>query len=250
MDKTRILTDALDILFPDESYFGGGTQGVQGSYKRHGVLMELAQSLAHRGSLDVLEVGSWTGCSATTWGIALAGLPKRGTVTCVDPWMPYMTQHDESKGGIYPVMNKMLDSGLAYALFLHNIKFISPEIPVLHHVGRLEQVGGRLGFYDLIYLDGSHYYEDVTADIRHSLPLLKEGGVLCGDDLEAQLHEVDAPWARANLESDFVADSVSSTHYHPGVTLAVGERFGPVWSRLAVWAVQRGVNGYTPPDIK
>ena len=250
MDRAKILADALDILFPNEPYFGGGTHGVQGDGRRHTVLMRLAQSLAHRGKLDILEVGSWTGCSATTWAVVLGCFPKRGTITCVDPWKSYMTQHDESKGGLYPVMNRMLDSGLAYALFLHNSQFIPPEIQISHYRGTLEEVRPKLASYDLIYLDGSHYYEDVDADIRHSHSLLREGGILCGDDLEAQLHEVDVEWAKASSESDFAADSVSGTYYHPGVTRAVGEIFGRVWADQAVWAVQKVKGGYVPPDIK
>ena len=248
-DNISCLVGALDILFPDDPYFGGSTQGIQGDYKRHAVLIKLAQSLAHRGKLDILEVGSWTGCSTTTWAVTLGGMPQRGTITCVDPWKSYMTPHDESKGGLYPVMNRMLDSGLAYALFLHNIKFISPEIGISHHVGTLGDVRSKLGYYDLIYLDGSHYYHDVVADIRHSHALLRDGGILCGDDLEAQLHEVNVDWARANLNSDFMADP-SGTYYHPGVTLAVGERFGPVWSNLAVWAVRKTGDTYDKFDLK
>jgi hypothetical protein len=37
---------------------------------------------------------------------------------------------------------------------------------------------------DLIYLDGSHDYEDVACDIAAYRPLLTPGGVLFGDDYD------------------------------------------------------------------
>jgi predicted O-methyltransferase YrrM len=36
----------------------------------------------------------------------------------------------------------------------------------------------------LIYIDGSHEYEDVKADCRNYWPLLQEGGVMFGDDFD------------------------------------------------------------------
>lgn len=36
--------------------------------------------------------------------------------------------------------------------------------------------------FDLIYIDGSHDYDDVASDIRYAWPLLKDGGILVGDD--------------------------------------------------------------------
>lgn len=36
---------------------------------------------------------------------------------------------------------------------------------------------------DLIYIDGSHDFEDVVQDIRSYAPLVRQGGILFGDDL-------------------------------------------------------------------
>ncbi len=35
---------------------------------------------------------------------------------------------------------------------------------------------------DMVYLDGSHHYDDVLADLNAFWPLVKVGGVLFGDD--------------------------------------------------------------------
>jgi len=40
--------------------------------------------------------------------------------------------------------------------------------------------------FDYIYIDGSHLYEDVKADIENSWPLLKKGGIMVCDDYETK----------------------------------------------------------------
>jgi hypothetical protein len=37
-------------------------------------------------------------------------------------------------------------------------------------------------FADMIYIDGSHLYLDVLLDLQNYWPLLKDGGVMFGDD--------------------------------------------------------------------
>ena len=45
--------------------------------------------------------------------------------------------------------------------------------------------------FDFIFIDGSHLYKDVLADIQLSLPLLKQGGILCGHDCENKYTNYD-----------------------------------------------------------
>jgi len=37
-------------------------------------------------------------------------------------------------------------------------------------------------YFDWVYIDGNHSYENVLEDLRHYLPFVKPGGFLCGDD--------------------------------------------------------------------
>ena len=37
-------------------------------------------------------------------------------------------------------------------------------------------------YFDIVYIDASHEYEDVKLDIQNWMPKVKPGGFLCGDD--------------------------------------------------------------------
>ena len=69
-------------------------------------------------------------------------------------------------------------------------------------------------------------------------PLVRTGGVLCGDDLEIQLDGV------IQAEVERLKNIQYYREYHPGVTLAVGQVFGPVWAEDGVWAVRRTTDGW------
>lgn len=54
--------------------------------------------------------------------------------------------------------------------------------------------GGKAGYFDFIYVDGSHAAPDVLTDAVLSFKLLKKGGVICFDDYywsEPDLREKD-----------------------------------------------------------
>lgn len=104
--------------------------------------------------------------------------------------------------------------------------------------------GFELCSFDLIHIDGSHCYGDVLADLRMAHRLLRDGGILCGDDLELQASECDRHFAGQNKHLDYREDPRTGRPFHPGVTLAVYEFFGPVSALYGFWAMRKTGSGY------
>ena len=79
--------------------------------------------------------------------------------------------------------------------------------------------------FDFLYLDGSHYYEDINLDIINAKKLCnKEFSLICGDDLYMHPSEELIEYSKLNLNKDFC----NKQKIHPGVLLAVYENFGDV----------------------
>lgn len=191
--------------------------------------------------LRILEIGSWCGLSALTWAEGVGRHhDSGGRITCVDPWEPYIdTKLNE--GVDHQAMQADLEIGGPYENFLHNIQLIPDGVVVDHVRARSGDClpGMPEESFDIVYVDGDHCYESVANDIRLSRPLVCEGGVLCGDDLEAQLDDVDISAWDDDPMPEFVKGPGHPEGYHPGVTRAVGEAFGRVTAWSGFWAVQK-----------
>jgi len=198
-----------------------------------------------RTRLDVLEVGSWCGASGLALGEAIAQHMSGGTITCVDPWQPY-TDLGGDPDNLHLMMNELLETRDIFDVFRANMKFLPASVALNVRRGDSKVILPTLApeSYDLIYIDGDHSYEAVRADLANAAPLLRDGGILCGDDLEAQLHECD----RARLENgtglERLWDAETNSFLYPGVTRAVGEAFGPVSCWDGFWAMQKTGNGW------
>lgn len=114
-----------------------------------------------------LEVGSFMGRS--TKALAMA---TPGTVYAVDDWRGEADQpldRDELQRRFTEHLMPELVKG----------KVVHINMASLDAAKRYQAKGLR---WQLIFLDGSHDYESVVADITHWLPLLAPGGVLLGHD--------------------------------------------------------------------
>lgn len=196
----------------------------------------------------VLEIGSWAGQSAMLWAEEIRRSGRQGRVYCVDPWMPFASPDQTGINNALSLMSRVAQRDQIFPLFWHNIraaKLTSIVIPIRCRSADVLPVIAPNSF-DLVFVDGSHVYSDFRRDLEMSLPLVREGGIICGDDLELQASEVDPDYARANCERDFLTDPHTNREYHPGVTVGLYDVFGrDVSCRDGFWAQRKSQGGWS-----
>lgn len=142
----------------------------------------------------IIEVGTWKGASAIRMANLCKLLALNTRIICVDTWLGsaefwFVDDNDKERGlkrqyG-YPQVYQQF---LANVLLTNNDQMIIP-LPATSTIGaRLLLARGIRG--DLIYIDGSHDFKDVLSDLDSYLPVLKEGGVMFGDDFVDHWPEV------------------------------------------------------------
>jgi len=192
-------------------------------------------------NMQILEVGSWVGASALSWAQGLKEHNQaKGVITCIDAWQPFFNRETHTSD-VYVQMENALSSETAYQLFSHNVSTIPATITCQHLRGQSDNLLPLLKnhSFDVIFIDADHAYTPVLKDIKNAIPLIKDGGIICGDDLNLQMHQVDKENTLAHAEADFIKDTKTGRNYHPGVTLAVAEIFGEVSSWGGFWAMQK-----------
>jgi predicted O-methyltransferase YrrM len=119
---------------------------------------------------EILEVGSFVGGSATRF---LTLLPN-ARITCVDPFTGDL-HGGEAYNGDVDTIEARFDAALApFPDRLIKIKSRSvPALETLAHEGKT---------YDVIYIDGSHFHDDIIVDSLLAWPLLRAGGLMMWDD--------------------------------------------------------------------
>ena len=241
-----------EALLQGRPYLGPCLRSLQGPPDRHRCFLPVVKSVAERAPLEILEVGSCAGASAISWASALKKLGLGGHVTCVDPWLPYFDSEKET-GRHYDNMNRAAKSGLIYQLFRHNVSSSGFGKTILAKRGKSCAILPKLQAqsFDIVYLDGSHVLEDVLFDLREAKRLIRSGGIVCGDDLELQLHERNLAdvGAAAGTGKDYIPAGANGLCYHPGVTLAVGTELGPVGVWDGFWAIQRSGEQWIPVPL-
>jgi predicted O-methyltransferase YrrM len=174
----------------------------------------------------VAEIGSAVGGGSTR--IAGRFVKQNGGVLyCVDPWQ-----------------------GFWYHAFLANVQIYGFEKTVIPVRGFSEAAADLFndGSLDAAFIDGSHLYKNVAADIEAYLPKIKKGGWLFGHDL----HDLPSRFDRdellkvSNVNNTVVnykaaSGTIEQADVHPGVILAVQDKFGDdveIFPGSVVWAKQ------------
>ncbi len=250
--EVRGIFDRLEFektIRSNEPYFGPVMGAKMGRVVRHGYMQKLVELECRKlngGDYKILEIGSWAGGSTVTFAEAIKKYNNgNGYVVCIDPWRSFHEDHIEKRS--HAVMEKALKSGEIFNLFLHNIKSSGYENSVIPIKGYSKDILPilRERKFNLIFVDGSHFYKDVIGDLQKSGELLTDGGILCGDDLELQANELDKAEVEFHRTNDSSIDSKTKIAYHPGVTLAVSEFFwGPVSSWKGFWAMRKSAGNW------
>lgn len=111
----------------------------------------------------MVEIGSFGGVSAMLFAQYCE------SVLCVDPYNAYSELDAE----------KIKTAEQFFHLFTDNIENIG-----LLKMTSLEAAKGRINqSFDMVYIDGSHNPIDVEADLRAWIPKIKNGGWICGHDI-------------------------------------------------------------------
>ncbi len=123
----------------------------------------------------IVEVGSLFGRSAFAW--ASSSKPSV-SIYCVDPW-------DGTEVDAYSGFS--MKRGIFHGKIKNNVETFKTNLG--SYFSRITPIQSKSplekwdrGNIDAIYIDGDHRYQAVCQDIEFWLPLLKKGGILCGDD--------------------------------------------------------------------
>jgi predicted O-methyltransferase YrrM len=245
-------------MLAGEPYLGSYLGSGQVWTTRAPYMRQLAQrACAEGGRLQMLEIGSWAGASAILWATTAmnwfeaAGLPPDIRVLCVDAWRMYGSLAT-GEGDWYGKMRTAINDDLVFSLFVHNIETsgIGELVIPLRATSRTARPLLAEGSFDLVFIDGDHAYSSVVQDIRDYRSLVRDGGYLCGDDLDLQISEVDADYARAHAEVDYIQDPRTDGWYHPGVALAIGDECdADITAYAGFWVLQRRGDGWDLVDL-
>lgn len=230
-------------------YFGIYMNSLLGDPRRHFYLQSVIEELCKKKnaeSIQILEVGSWAGGSAITIGKAINLYNQgRGFLICVDCWEPFLSGKDIAKDSFYKVWDQSARRKTILNLFLHNIHSTGISDVVIPIKSFSKDILPLLkSDFDMVFVDGSHYYKDVVQDLSMSMALIKEGGIICGDDLELQFRECDQQVVYEKPDEEYLQDPRTSRFFHPGVTCAVGELFGEVSVWEGFWAMKKTNKGW------
>lgn len=122
----------------------------------------------------VIEMGSWAGASA----IHMASLlPDEGKLYAIDHWLG-------STKGLPGDDNFKIICPEVYQLFLSNVIQANYTHIIVPVRDKSENAAKRLSDVkaDFLYIDGSHDYASVYADLQRWYPKVKGHGIMGGDD--------------------------------------------------------------------
>lgn len=121
--------------------------------------------------VNILEIGSWEGRSS----LFLLTYFTQGCLTAVDTWAGGDEHQDKSSVELQG-LEKRFDANLASC----SSRLTKRKGSSLHVLPELVEEAQK---FDLIYVDGSHFADDVLSDSINAWRLLEQDGLMIFDDL-------------------------------------------------------------------
>jgi len=176
----------------------------QGWYTHHPYLIDTIDEIRPK---IIVEVGVWKGASSLAMAKHIKSKMYVSQLIAVDTWLggwdhwqsDQWFEHLDMVDGRSSLFSKFMNNVLC-----SNVEDIIVPLPldstnaahVLQHFGVMA---------DLIHIDGGHDYEAVKNDIQQWWPLLRDGGVLVGDD-----YHTDGNWPGVKQAFDELVESKST----------------------------------------
>lgn len=137
----------------------------------------------------IIEVGVWKGTSASYLAKTLKE-QNEGVLFAVDTWLGALEFWNRriTKGEYDPERDLVFKNGYpgVYYQFLSNVvqQKLSQFVVPFPSTSRMasEFFAELNATADLIHIDAAHEYDDVKEDVNRWWPLVREGGILMGDD--------------------------------------------------------------------
>jgi predicted O-methyltransferase YrrM len=128
---------------------------------------------------NFVEIGCWKGMSSAFMAVEIANSFKNIDFYCVDTWKG-SKEHIDINSPHFEA--QCLEENGIYDIFIENMQSVIDYIKPI----RLKSIDAAQqfedGFFDFVFIDGSHEYEDIRDDINAWYPKVKSGGLLAGHD--------------------------------------------------------------------
>lgn len=131
----------------------------------------------------ILEMGSYRGRSTNAIGHAIQG--KNIRLFCLDAWHHMNTlgifEHDASLAGQTMKDEDVLAEFISRTHWMGDTRMILQGSTAIFS----DFLPGK--YFDMVFVDASHEYQDVKCDVQIALRTLKPGGLLCGHDYQPHI---------------------------------------------------------------
>jgi predicted O-methyltransferase YrrM len=243
--RTKGYIDFKIAVLLKRPYFGSYLFASQTWFTRRSIMRRILEnelSQTENKDYKILEIGSWAGQSTLLWA-SVCKKYNKGKVFCIDTW-----------GAAVNSPKKMINAtkkDKIMKLFLHNIRTSGLRRLIIPIRGTSNEVFEILkeNKFDFVYIDGDHSYKQFKRDLENYSKLCTVNGIVCGDDFEISLSDLDLDNAMKHSEEDFIEDTKTKEFFHPGIALGIKDVFKNVNSYNGFWAIRKSKKGWKDIDF-